>query len=285
VNGEFQPGAILSDRVTPMAQAETLPQLDASSLVDGERLEAEVKDMYRHVAREEEAELHFEVGRGLAEHLGYAAELLDAIPAEAVASFAGVGHHLDLVALQPGEAVLDLGSGSGTDIFCAAVLVGESGRVVGVDITDAQLEKAAQLRDRDGFSQVELVEARIEELPFEDASFDAVISNGVINLSLFKGRVFAEAARVLRPGGRLGIADIVSGRALKERTRRNVELWAACVAGAIPRRDYLEAIEAQGLEVKQVRKNDYRFVSERALEACSTYEVESVSLLAQSTFT
>jgi arsenite methyltransferase len=268
-----------------MAQAETLPQLDATSLVDGQQLEAAVKDMYRHVAREDEAELHFEVGRGLAEHLGYAGELLDAIPSEALASFAGVGHHLDLAALQPGEAVLDLGSGSGTDIFCAAVLVGESGRVIGVDITDEQLEKAAQLRDRDGFSQIELMEARIEELPFDDDSFDAVISNGVINLSLFKGRVFAEAARVLRPGGRLAIADIVSGRALKERTRRNVELWAACVAGAIPRRDYLDAIEAQGLEVKQVRKNDYRFVSDRALEACSTYEVESVSLLAQSTLT
>jgi arsenite methyltransferase len=266
-----------------MAQAETLPQLDASSLVDGERLEAEVKDMYRHVAREEEGELHFEVGRGLAEHLGYPSELLDAIPPEALASFAGVGHYLDLLALRPGETVLDLGSGSGTDLFSAAVLVGESGRVVGVDITDAQLEKAAQLRDRDGFSQVELVEAHIEELPFEDASFDAVMSNGVINLSLFKGRVFAEAARVLRPGGRLAIADIVSGRALKERTRRNVELWAACIAGAIPRKDYLGAIEAQGLEVKQVRKNDYRFISDRALEACGTYEVESISLLAVKT--
>ena len=263
-----------------MARAETLPQLDASSLVDGERLEAEVKDMYRHVAREEEAELHFEVGRGLAEQLGYSAELLDAIPAEALASFAGVGHHLDLVALQPSEAVLDLGSGSGTDVFCAAVLVGGSGRVVGVDITDEQLAKAAGLRDREGFSQVEFVEARIEELPFEDASFDAVISNGVINLSLFKGRVFAEAARVLRPGGRLAIADIVSGRALKERTRRNVELWAACIAGAIPRKDYVEAIEAQGLRVAEIRKNDYRFISERALDACSTYEVESISLLA-----
>jgi arsenite methyltransferase len=263
-----------------MAHAETLPQLDASSLVDGERLEAEVKDMYRHVAREEEAELHFEVGRGLAEHLGYSGELLDAIPAEAAASFAGVGHHLDLVALQPGEAVLDLGSGSGTDVFCAAVLVGESGRVVGVDITDEQLRKAARLRDRDGFAQVQFVESHIEELPFEDASFDAVVSNGVINLSLLKGRVFAEATRVLRPGGRLGIADIVSGRALKERTRRNVELWAACVAGAIPRGDYLKAIEAQGLQVTEVRKNDYRFVSDRALEACSIYEVESISLLA-----
>jgi arsenite methyltransferase len=266
-----------------MSQAEDLPQLDASSLVDGERLEAEVKDVYRHVAREEEAELHFEVGRPLAERLGYRGELLDAIPAEALASFAGVGHHLDLAALQPGEAVLDLGSGSGTDVFCAALLVGDSGHVVGLDMTDEQLDKAARLRDRQGLSQVEFVEAHIEELPFEDASFDAVLSNGVINLSPRKGRVFAEAARVLRPGGRLAIADIVSGRALKERTRRNVELWAACIAGAIPRDDYLNAIEAQGLQVKVQRKNDYRFISERALEACSTYEVESISLVAVKT--
>jgi SAM-dependent methyltransferase len=268
--------------VDEMSRAEALPQLDASSLVDGERLEAEVKDMYRHVARGEEAALHFEVGRGVAEHLGYPSELLDAIPAEALASFAGVGHHLDLAALQPGEAVLDLGSGSGTDVFCAAVLVGDSGRVVGVDITDEQLDKARRLSDREGFSQVELVEARIEELPFDDASFDAVLSNGVINLSLLKRRVFAEAARVLRPGGRLALADIVSGRALKERARRNVELWAACIAGAIPRSNYVEAIEAQGLQVNELRKNDYHFLSERALDACATYEVESISLLARS---
>jgi len=263
-----------------MAHAETLPQLDASTLVDGERVQAKVKEMYRLVARGADSALHFEVGRGLAEHLGYPGELLDAIPAEAVASFAGVGHHLDLAALEPGDAVLDLGSGSGTDLFCAAVLVGETGRVVGVDITDAQLDKAARLRDRDGFAQVELVEAHIEQLPFDDASFDAVISNGVINLSVFKGQVFTEAARVLKPGGRLAISDIVSGRALKERTRRNVELWAACIGGAIPRSSYVEAIEAEGLEVRQLRDNDYRFVSERALEACSTYEVASVSLLA-----
>jgi arsenite methyltransferase len=261
-----------------MIEAETLPQLDASSLVDGEQLEAEVKAMYRHVAREEAAELHFEVGRELAEHLGYPAELLDAIPPEAAASFAGVGHHLDLADLQPGEAVLDLGSGSGTDIFCSAVLVGASGRVVGVDITDAQLEKAGRLRA--AHPQVELVESHIEALPFDDATFDVVISNGVINLSLLKGQVFAEAARVLKPGGRLAISDIVSGRALKERTRRNVELWAACIAGAIPRSSYIAAIEAHGLGVREVRRNDYRFLSDRALDACSTYEVESISLLA-----
>src|SRR5215212_10346629 len=117
-----------------MIRAETLPQADASSLVDAEELEAKVKEMYGQVAREEEAALHFEVGRDLAEHLGYPRELLDAIPAEALASFAGVGHHLDLAALQPGEEVLDLGSGSGTDVFCAAVMVGEAGHVVGIDI-------------------------------------------------------------------------------------------------------------------------------------------------------
>jgi arsenite methyltransferase len=261
-----------------MTHARTLPQLDASSLVDGERLEAEVKDMYSHVAADEVDGLHFEVGRVVAEHLGYPGDLLDGVPAAAVASFAGVGYHTDLAALQPGERVLDLGSGSGTDVFCAARLVGESGRVVGVDMTDAQLEKARALCD--GFPQVEFVEARIEELPFEDGSFDAVISNGVINLSVLKGRVFSEAARVLRPGGRLAISDIVSGHALKERTRRNVELWAACIAGAIPRSSYLEALAAHGLEVTEVRRNDYRFLSDRALEACSIYEVESVSLAA-----
>ena len=118
------------------------------------------------------------------------------------------------------------------------------------------------------------------DLPFEDASFDVVISNGVINLSPLKHRVFTEAARVLRPGGRVAIADIVSGKPLKERTRRNVDLWAACIAGAIPKKSYIDTIEAAGFDVGEVRRNDYRFTSERTLDACSTYSVESVSLAA-----
>ena len=265
-------------REDEMALAETLPQADASSLVDRAVLEAQVRDMYRQVAREEEAELHFAVGRPLALRLGYPEEMLDAIPAEALASFAGVGYHFDLASLSPGDQVLDLGSGSGTDVFCAALRVGASGRVVGVDFTDEQIAKATRLRDRDGFAQAEFVEASIDALPFEAASFDAVVSNGVINLSPVKTRVFAEAARVLRPGGRLAIADIVSGRPLKERTRRNVELWAACIAGAIPRQSYLSALEDAGFRVEEVRVNDYDFISERALDACSTYGVESISV-------
>ena len=272
-----------SEQLAPddeMTLAETLPQADASALVDRDVLEAQVKDMYRHVAREQEAQLHFAVGRELALRLGYPGDLLDAIPAEALASFAGVGYHLDLAALAPGDRVLDLGSGSGTDAFCAALQVGETGRVIGVDFTDEQIGKATRLRDRDGFAQVEFVEASIDSLPFEDAAFDVVISNGVVNLSPVKHLVFAEAARLLRPGGRLALADIVSGRALKERTRRNVEFWAACIAGAIPRRSYLDTIEAAGFRVDGVRTNDYNFISERALDACSTYGVESISLTA-----
>jgi len=263
-----------------MALAEQLPQADASSLVDREVLEGQVQEMYRQVAREEEADLHFAVGRPLALRLGYPSELLDAVPAEALASFAGVGYHLDLAALAPGERVLDLGSGSGTDVFCAARQVGSSGSVVGVDFTDEQIAKATRLRDRDGFAHVEFVETSIDSLPFEDGSFDAVISNGVINLSPVKHRVFAETARVLRSGGRLALADIVSARALKERTRRDVELWAACIAGAIPRDSYLRTLEDAGFRVGEVRVNDYDFISDRALDACSTYGVESISLAA-----
>jgi len=272
-----------SDRIAPedeLALAERLPQADASSLVDRGVLEEQVQEMYRLVARGEEAQLHFAVGRPLALRLGYPRELLDAIPAEALASFAGVGYHLDLAALAPGDQVLDLGSGSGTDVFCAAVQAGPSGRVVGVDFTDEQIAKARRLKARDGFEQAEFVEASIDALPFEDASFDVVISNGVVNLSPVKHRVFAEAARVLRPDGRLAIADIVSGRALRERTRRNVELWAACIAGAIPRETYLSTLEGAGFRVQDVRTNDYDFISERALDACSTYGVESISLAA-----
>jgi arsenite methyltransferase len=263
-----------------LALAAKLPQADASSVVDRAVLEARVQDMYRTVAMGDEAQLHFALGRDIALRVGYPRELLDAIPAEALASFAGVGYHLDLAALAPGDAVLDLGAGSGTDAFCAALQVGASGRVVGIDFTDEQIIKATRLRDRDGFAQVEFLEASIDDLPFENATFDVVISNGVVNLSPVKHRVFAEAARVLRPGGRLAIADIVSGRALRERTRRNVELWAACIAGAIPRSSYIDTIEAAGLGVGEVRINDYDFISERALEACSTYGVESISLTA-----
>jgi arsenite methyltransferase len=260
--------------------ASDLPQADASTLVDRAELERRVQEVYRSVAREPAAPRHFETGRSLAVRLGYPNALLDAIPEQALASFAGVGYHLDLAALASGERVLDLGSGSGTDVFCAAIGVGEFGRVVGVDFTDAQVEKATGLAESNGIANVEFVTASIDDLPFEDGSFDVVISNGVINLSPVKDRVFAEAARVLRPGGRLALADIVSSTAMKESTRRNTELWAACIAGAIPKAAYLDELAAAGFAITTTRRNEYRFVSERAREACLTYGVESASIAA-----
>lgn len=263
--------------------AAELPQLDATSLIETADLESKVKEMYRQVADEQDADLHFETGRSLAENLGYPEDLLDGVPVEALDSFAGVGYHLDLASLETGERVLDLGSGSGTDVFCAAQQVGTEGSVIGVDFTPEQVRKATRLRDEAGIAQAEFIAASIDELPFEDESFDAVISNGVINLSPVKAKVFSEAARMLRRGGRLALADIVSAKPLKERTRRSTELWAACIAGAIPRRSYADAIAQTGLSVGEMRTNDYRFISDRALDACSTYGVQSVSLVARKT--
>jgi arsenite methyltransferase len=249
-------------------------------IVDTAELREHIREMYRAVAERPDGDFHFELGRGVAERLGYPAEWLDAVPPEALASFAGVGHMLDLARIAPGEKVLDLGSGSGTDAFIAAHLTGPTGRVMGVDMTDAQLAKARRLRDDHHVAQLVFVKGLIEEPPVAPESIDVVISNGVVNLAPDKDAVFRAAATALRPGGRLAIADIVSERELIERTRRNVGLWAACIAGAVPQRDYVSAIEAAGLQIELVRPNVYEFLSPRAQAAADKYGVTSVTVLA-----
>jgi ubiquinone/menaquinone biosynthesis C-methylase UbiE len=193
-----------------------------------------------------------------------------------------VGHFLGLADLQPGEAVLDLGSGSGMDSFLAALAVGPSGRVVGVDMTEQQLAKARGLAADAGVENVDFREGYIEEPPVEPGVFDCVISNGVINLSPDKAAVFAAAAGALRPGGRLAIADIVSTEQLPEGVTCDASLWAACIGGAMQRDRYREAIESAGLEITAWTENEqYRFVSERADNAVRKYGVTSISLLAR----
>jgi arsenite methyltransferase len=246
-----------------------------------EDLQARVKAMYEQVALEPDREFHFETGRALADLLGYSADDLDAIPAEAVESFAGVGYFLDLADIRPGETVLDLGSGSGTDSFLAAAAVGPGGRVVGVDMTQAQLAKAARLADEGGLLHVEFRDGYIETPPVGDATVDCVISNGVINLSPAKHKVFEAAAKALRAGGRLAVADIVTAVALPDGITCDASLWAACIGGAAQRDDYLEMIRAAGFDIEVVRDNDYGFVSERAVGATSTYGVSSISILAR----
>ncbi len=243
-------------------------------------LEAKVKDMYRHVADEPQGKYHFELGRRLAERLGYPPETLDRIPDGAIESFAGVGYFFDLADLREGESVVDLGSGSGMDAFSAALQVSGSGRVVGVDFTVEQLEKARGLAASEGLSQAEFRDGRIEELPLEPASVDCAISNGVINLAPDKAAVFAEVARVLKPGGRLAIADIVSEVQMKESIVCDADLWASCIGGAAQVDAYREAIEGAGLRLETIRDNPYDFISDRARNASEKYGVKSVSLRA-----
>jgi arsenite methyltransferase len=250
--------------------------------LDTTELQERVTRMYEEVAEEPQHEFHFETGRSLAERLGYPTAELDRIPAAAIESFAGVGFFLDLAAITAGETVLDLGSGSGTDSFLAALAAGSDGHVLGVDMTDAQLAKARRLADEHGFARVEFRKGYIEAPPVDAGSCNCVVSNGVINLSPDKPAVFAAAAQALRPGGRLALADIVSAEQLPEGVTCDAALWAACIGGAMQRDGYRAAIESAGFEIETWRENTaYRFVSERADNATHKYGVTSISLLAR----
>lgn len=179
-----------------------------------------------------------------AQTAGYSPEELANLPQDAVMNSFGCGNPLAFSQVQPGQTVLDLGSGAGIDLLIAAERVGPTGRVIGVDMTDEMLARAR--KNCAAFPQIEVRKGYIEELPVEDASVDWVISNCVINLSPDKPRVFAEIARVLRPGGRMLVSDIVV-EGLPEELRGNVALYSSCVAGAISEEDYLAGLKAAGL--------------------------------------
>jgi arsenite methyltransferase len=245
-------------------------------------LERKVKKMYRDVALTPKAEYHFEMGRLLAEKLGYEKECLDLIPAASIESFAGVGYFCDIANFKEADKVLDLGSGSGMDTFIAALKVGKTGHVTGIDMTDEQLEKATQLAKEAKCDNVSFVKGKLEQLLVPDSHFDVVISNGVINLCPDKERVFAEVARVLKPKGRMVIADIVTEHQLPENIVCDSTLWASCIGGAEQEGNYRNSIETAGVKVLYVRNNSaYEFISKSARGASKQYGVKSVSLLAE----
>jgi SAM-dependent methyltransferase len=216
--------------------------------VDAEALRADVREKYAEVALHPDGEFHFHTGRPLAALLGYPGEAVDALPDPAVESFAGVGHPFSVRPLQPGERVVDFGSGGGFDCFVAAQAVGDDGRVIGVDMTPEMLAKSRATAEALGLSNVEFREGLLEHVPVEDGWADVVISNGVINLCADKAAVFAEAFRVLRPGGVLQFADIANGKPLPEAAVCEIDLWTGCIAGGLPVDEWCAAIEGAGFD-------------------------------------
>jgi len=193
--------------------------------VDVDVLREEIRKTYTDVSTDADQDFIFPTGRAWAEELGYPKPELSRIPEATVESFAGVANHWLLGRIEPGSVVLDLGCGAGTDLLIAAQMAGPEGRVIGVDMTPSMLERATTSAREMGLVNVELHESLIESLPVEDGSVDAVISNGVIDLVPDKDTVFAEIDRVLRPGGRLQLADVFVRNEVSEDARKRIDLW------------------------------------------------------------
>jgi arsenite methyltransferase len=210
-------------RQTP-ERGEEVGEMAVETGLDVQLLKTEIRRTYASVSESPETEFIFPTGRAWAEDLGYPPELAN-VPDSSVESFAGVANPFSLGRLEPGEQVLDLGSGAGTDSLVAAQMVGAGGAVTGIDMTPEMVAKARASADGMGLENVSFTEAEAERLPFASASFDVVISNGVIDLIPDKDLVFAELYRVLVPGGRIQIADVTIQRPVSDEGKRNIDLW------------------------------------------------------------
>jgi SAM-dependent methyltransferase len=211
-----------------------------------------VRAMYTNVARHPARGYHFPTGLAACTFVGYPNEQIARLPACAVESFAGVGYPFAANVIRAGDSVLDIGSGSGTDVLLAAQIVGDAGQLIGLDITTAMHEKLSASAAAAHVSNVRLLEGDGEHIPLPDASVDVVTSNGVLNLVPDKRTVFAEIYRVLRPGGRLQIADIALGRPLTGDCLSNPRLWVECIVGATPEDAYIALVESSGFTPPQV---------------------------------
>jgi SAM-dependent methyltransferase len=216
-----------------------------------------VADMYTDVATHPEKTFHFPTGRLACLFVGYPGHQLDLVPASAAESFAGVGYPFAAGVIREGDVVLDVGSGSGTDTLIAATLTGPRGKVYGLDMTPAMLDKLRRNAAAMGAENVVPLAGNAEEIPLPVAAVDVVTTNGVLNLVPDKPRAFAEIARVLKPGGRLQISDISLAQPVSDKARSNPKLWAECVVGAVVEDAYVAMLRAAGLDVEVIGRFDY----------------------------
>ena len=243
-----------------------------------------VQRMYTEVARMPGREFHFPTGRRACEFVGYPDHQLDRLPAAAVESFAGVGYPFAAGVIRTDDAVLDIGSGSGTDALIAAGLVGVGGRVICLDLTEAMRDKLRANVAAAGTGNVEVLAGNAEAIPLPDASVDVVTSNGVLNLVPDKARAIREVSRVLRSGGRLQLADIVVTTVPSDKCRAHPELWAECVVGATTADAYATEFEAAGLcDVEVLSRSDYFSASgnEETRRVAGSFGAHSVVLRAR----
>ena len=249
-----------------------------------EAIHRAVRDMYTAVACEPGQQFHFPTGRAACELLGYPPDCLAALPEAALESFAGVGYPFAAGVIREGDRVLDVGSGSGTDALISARLVGPRGRVYGLDMTEQMRAKLRATAAAAGVANLEVLEGDAEAIPLPDASVDVVTSNGVLNLVPDKPRAIAEIHRVLKPGGRLQLADIALARPVAERFRQDPQLWAECVVGAVEEERYLALLRDAGFEgVERIADLDYFSLSSSAKtrEVARLFNAHSVALRAQ----
>ncbi|HYM14287.1 MAG TPA: methyltransferase domain-containing protein [Dehalococcoidia bacterium] len=222
-----------------------------AAMVDRERLRRQISEKYTEVAREPRKGFHFHTGRPLAMMLGYDAADVDRLPEATVESFAGTGNPFSMGKLGSGDTVVDMGCGAGFDALQAALQVGPTGRVIAVDMTVAMREKASAGARLLGLTNVVVREGYLEELPVQDGSADVVISNGVLNLTPDKTAVMREVYRVLRPGGRFAIGDIIVHKDVPQEAKDDIELWSNCIAGALMQREWDWVLDHVGF--KEIR--------------------------------
>ncbi|MGK7395404.1 MAG: methyltransferase domain-containing protein [Candidatus Cyclobacteriaceae bacterium M3_2C_046] len=258
---------------------ETINEIEILQL-DVNELKLAVQQEYTNVVCNQNHVIHFTSGWPLARRLGYPESILKTMPSEAIRPFAGVGNPFQIGSISEGEKILDIGCGAGLDCLLASIYTDHLVEVFGLDMTEAMLEQARKNAAMMGMKTVHFIHGQAENIPLPSESIDVVISNGVINLCLDKAQVFRQIYRVLKPGGRFQIADVLLERPVPVASRNLVHLWTNCVAGAIPREEYIKVITTAGFEQVQIKQEFDVFNDARVAKSAAYFGARGYNIIA-----